>query len=1041
MPFVQQTRSDLGQLGQPLQAKEEAVVPDIQTTDVIAAAFSIDNTLVSGVKAAGNGMFAVGDGLVDENYDPFDDIEGTPYQQFGTRFIETNNRSEADIVKKSIDDETEARRTVEQAGGIGIAATFAAALFDPINLIPMGVGVNAAIKGGSILKGAATAAAAGVLTETASEALLQGTQATRSLGESAINIAAGSLLAGALGAGATAIVKKRGRFKDLSDGVDRDMTIPPETEADDLDKLALEMVRGSAVAGNESIGAAKVVVTTLEQESLVGSLGIAKATAKLNPLLRLAHSPSKVSRELSQQLIENPVFFNKNIEGIATEPAVETLIKESNGRLAAATDFQRQTYKSYKRQLVKQGGKPVNFMEFKEQVAKSLRRNDTSDNPFAADVAKKYRSEVLNPLKKRAIENDLLPEDVSVTTAESYLMRIWDKEKIVQNEPEFRSVVGDWVRSQAKGAVAKFTRETNEQLSKLEAQLAKAKDKKAVRAKIDDLKIEREVESRTFFDTENNFDEYVESITDEIVRSLKGHDRIRPTYDVKIAERGPLKERVFNIPDDKVEKFLNNDTDQIAERYTRQLGTDVELQEKFGNLNMEAQLKQLDESYQELSDLAKTPKERTKLEKQRKSDKEDLMAMLEIMRGTSSKYTADPSNLWVRTGRQLRILQYLSKLGGVTVSSFADVARPAMVHGFGRSFSKGLLPAIKGSKGRKLSIIEAKKAGQVTERILAGRMATLAELADPYAQGTAFERFAQNLSNGFSKVTLMSQWNDFWKGTSSVITQDRMLGNIGDMVSGKALSKGETQYMAFLGIDKDIARQMSKEIKKFGATEDGIRIANTQNWENDKLVRTFRAALNKDVDRTIVTKGLGDIPLFANSETGKLLLQFRSFALAAHQRILIAGLQQSDAAFASGLVFAVSAGMVTYAAKTLEKGQKLSDDPGKWIVEGIDRSGIIPIIMEANNMAEKVGIPGITKLAGAPTASRYASRNMIGSFIGPTAGTVQDISTTTRAIMTGELSKSDVRAARRLMPYQNLIFFRNIMDIVEDAISKSVGAK
>ena len=1012
MPFEPQTREQLGPIGQPLEQKEAQVTPDIPLSETLSAAFSVNNTLVSTFTGARSGVFTVGSGEVDETYDPFDDIKDTTYQQYSDRFIQVNNRAEAEIVKRSIDDELESRRLVEQSGGVGVAATFAAALFDPINLVPLGVGANVALKGGSILRGAASSASAGLVTETASEAILQGTQQTRTLEESAINIAGGTFLSGALGAGATAIAKRAGNFDELSAKVEQDMTVPAEKDPTDLDKLSEEMIRGSAFDGiDDSVGAARLKETTLQQESLAGNLGVAKATAGLNPLLRMAHSPSRVVRVLSQKLIENPVFFNKNAEGIASDPAVETLIKESRARLAVSTDVQLQKYKEYKSATSKAGQKPVNFVEFKKQVAMALRRNDTSDNPFAADVAKNIRAKVLDPLKQRAIQNELLPEDVAVDTAESYLMRIWDKERIIQNEPEFRGIVGGWVRSNAQDAVRKFDAETNAQIRQLESRINRAEGakKEELRAKLGDLKIEREVEKRTTFDTDGNFDEYVDSVTEDIVRSLKGHDTIRPTYDVKVAERGPLKERVFNIPDEKVEDFLSSDTEAIMEKYTRQLGTDVELKEKFGSLTLNDQFAELDADYQRLTDLATTGKERSRIEKLRNRDKEDLLSMLEIMRGTSSKYSSDPSSLWVRTGRQLRILQYLSKLGHVTVSSFADVARPAMVHGFSRTFSKGIVPAITRAKGRKLAIKEAQKAGQVTERILGGRMATLAEIADPYAQGTAFERMMQNLSNGFSKVTLMSQWNDFWKATSSVITQDRIVRNIGAMAAGNKLPKGETQYMAFLGVDKNVARQMNAQLRKHGATEDGIRLANSDAWDDDALVRRFRAAINKDVDRTIVTKGLGDVPLFANSETGKMLLQFRSFALAAHQRILISGLQQSDAAFASGMVFAITAGMATFAFKTLERGEKLPDNPNKWIVEGIDRSGIIPVMMEANNMAEKVGVPGLGRLAGAPPASRFASRNIIGSFVGPTAGTLQDVGTTVRAISTGEMSQSDVR--------------------------------
>ena len=234
---------------------------------------------------------------------------------------------------------------------------------------------------------------------------------------------------------------------------------------------------------------------------------------------------------------------------------------------------------------------------------------------------------------------------------------------------------------------------------------------------------------------------------------------------------------------------------------------------------------------------------------------------------------------------------------------------------------------------------------------------------------------------------------------------------------------------------------MYDQLKQHREFVDNINVAHSVDWEDQTLARMFRAAINKDVDRTIVTKGVADVPLFANSEVGKLLLQFRSFALAANQRVLIAGLQQGDTAFLSGTIFALTAGMAVYAFKELEKGNKLSDKPEKWLVEGIDRSGLFTVMMEANNIVEKLGAPGLARLSGAPPASRFKSRNILGSFVGPTAGTVQDVAVSTNAILSNDLKKSDVRAMRRLVPYQNLFYLRRMFDEAEGKIAQELGAK
>ena len=87
---------------------------------------------------------------------------------------------------------------------------------------------------------------------------------------------------------------------------------------------------------------------------------------------------------------------------------------------------------------------------------------------------------------------------------------------------------------------------------------------------------------------------------------------------------------------------------------------------------------------------------------------------------------------------------------------------------------------------------------------------------------------------------------------------------------------------------------------------------------------------------------------------------------------------------------------------------------------------------------------GPSLLTGEKT-TRYASRNIIGTLLGPTAGTVQDIAQTGRAIaspVTGsEVSKGDVYAMRRLLPFQNVFYLRSIFDILERKTAESLGAK
>ena len=53
------------------------------------------------------------------------------------------------------------------------------------------------------------------------------------------------------------------------------------------------------------------------------------------------------------------------------------------------------------------------------------------------------------------------------------------------------------------------------------------------------------------------------------------------------ALRGPLRNRVFQIDDEIVEEFLENDIETLGARYLQNVAGDIELVRKFGDVNMD----------------------------------------------------------------------------------------------------------------------------------------------------------------------------------------------------------------------------------------------------------------------------------------------------------------------------------------------------------------------------------------------------------------------------------------------------------------------
>ena len=524
---------------------------------------------------------------------------------------------------------------------------------------------------------------------------------------------------------------------------------------------------------------------------------------------------------------------------------------------------------------------------------------------------------------------------------------------------------------------------------------------------------------------------YIDDVITSIFDNLTGRGNgDAPDWLVPL-KRGPLKERTLSIPDEKVEDFLENDMEMILRRYTRTMAAEVELTEKFGRADMRDQLDAIRAEYDDLSKAAKTPEERAKLRKALDRDLGNLQAFRDMIRGTYR--AAEESSNWSKITRAALAWNYMRLLGGVTLTSLADGARLIGVHGVRAAMTEGFPGLVSGTRAAKIARQDARDLGAVTERVLQSRMSTLADLHDPYASGSVFDRHISNATNVFSRLTGLGWLNDTTKTIASVMTQNRMARNA---INWADADKYEKAFMGFMGIDETMAGRIARQLQEHGVKDGNIWGANVSEWTDIQAQRTWAAALNKDVDRTIVTKGVADTPLWMKTNWGRLIGQFKSFALATHQRVLIAGLQERPHRLAEQMVIGSALGMLIGYMKYIERGDveganRLLENPGLWVAEGLDRSGVLAIPFEISNTMDKLrmdmvgNVPisikgGMQAIAGdadrGGSLSRYASRNKTGAVLGPSAGLFEDLATIADQLSKGDLKKGGANALIRQVP-------------------------
>lgn len=655
---------------------------------------------------------------------------------------------------------------------------------------------------------------------------------------------------------------------------------------------------------------------------------------------------------------------------------------------------------------------------------------------------------------------------------QSYITRVYNKERIKNRYPEFKGILVEYFAQAQRRAAAV--------LSRLEREAAAAPQPDPALAKnIEDL--------RQFTGLERG---ELESIVQTVIAHILGHPDGRMVFELPPSVRGPLKARTLRIRDELIEDFLERDVETIARYYTRTMAPDVEITRMFGSLDMKdafakigdeadalatsAALKVLDEAGASqavkdavtaarsnisvaLQNLAGNPdaaaelaKHRRAIEKATKSILEakerairDLSAIADRLRGTYG-LPADPTAVLPRVASVMRGLNYLRLMGGMTVSAIPDIARVIMVHGLTAAFQDGIVPLIRHLSGVRLAGREVKLAGTALDMVLDTRAMAMADVLDDYGRYSKFERLLHAAQSNFGLVSLMAPWNAAMKQWVGMISMTNIIRAAQRVADGTADAKTIAK-LAASSIDEFHARIIAEQFARHGKIERGVYLPNTTAWEVvdpnvANALDALRGAIVRDADRIIVTPGQ-DKPLWMSTQLGRLVGQFKSFAFATNQRVILAGLQQRDAGVIAGIMLSVGLGAVVEALKNIGNEKTQPRNTAQWVAAAIDRAGVTGILYDVNHFAEMAtrGAVGISALTG-KRVSRFASRNIADAVMGPTAGLVKDMFDATGAAFDRQVSESDIRALRRVLPYQNLFYLSWLFRELERNAAAAIGA-
>lgn len=828
--------------------------------------------------------------------------------------------------------------------------------------------------------------------------------------------------------------------------------------ASPVESLASELEKGvrwteKAEFGESTVGAARAPgskTKTFEQE--LHDEGLKEGLFSVerlgwNPVFRLAKSSSIAARNLVSDMVDTGLIFRKNMKGEASGISVERTYREEfvypmvqlmrqtddlflNYRKALldpeAGDFARQW------QIAKiaagdmrgtAGG--LNYRQFREEVTKAIRRGYQHEIPEVQQASLRYKT-YFDEMRAKGQEVDLFSRQMRreadiLASKKSYLE-------------------GQLMKAESEGADVRVTMQLSNEIVEMQEHIAALEykiDKMTKygptvntadgyvprywnRSAIEDRYTEfKDILTRHFMKKEGLDHSAARNAAKETIDNILMDNPVpRAGAEIKFRkEAGSFRERVLDIEDIEVEEFLMNDIEMLMRHQTKEFGVDIVMTRKFGDIEMSAQIRQIEEEYSRQIADAELKGNRNKavaLHKQMLADVRDVKGIRDRLRGTYG-VPEDPYRLVSRAARIMKSINVLTMMGGAGVTSMTDVARFVMVQGLSTPLSHAVRVMGKGVEAkhiRKAIRKEIQSAGEALDILLGSRALQMADIADTFASRSGFEDALLGSTNLMFIANGLNYWNTAMKEFAALTTAFEMNKALRRASKGKTLKK-DIETLAASGIDSDMAERMWAQIEKHGEDVGQKNfLPNTDEWDDVAAARVYRGALASDVNRIIVTPGAGDRALWTSTEFGSVISQFQGFGQAFVQRALVRGAQAPDAAFYSGMVTLVGLGYLVNELKAAIRGDD-SDKPMRdKVIDAVDRSGSLGWFMSASNAVDAVsnGRFGIRGLLGEQPPPNYGGLGQLGDVLGPSASQANN------AVRALGGSQS---AFARMLPFQN----------------------
>tara|TARA_S200002703_G_scaffold41636_1_gene36147 strand:+ start:3418 stop:6633 length:3216 start_codon:yes stop_codon:yes gene_type:complete len=953
---------------------------------------------------------------------------------------------------KSIDNE----KTLQSYGWSGVGLRMASALIDPLAIgatVVTGGAIGPAIWGSKAtrLGNAFRGAVGGAATNAAIESYLVSQDAVKDPYDIIYGTAAGFLLGGAFGGlakipdaefdGAVGKFKKdfeNAQIADLSEKMKRD--IGYISDAPIQNQIADE-IQIPNMASNNITDYADLDDAPMSEYSNIrfDMVGRGKGS-KLNSV-----------RSLFSTLGEDAVGFNRNNATMSPTADIKKTIIFNTERGKVAETY-NSAYKDWSK------GNKIGIVqrtfsdkrsEYGKQVSDQI-ENPKADAPEAVKKSAERISESFRELLRRAkaagVEGfESIPENLR------YFTHLWQPFKFKEMSVAYSE---DNVIALLKKSFLNADPELTDDLAEEIA--------KGMYRKIDKAEFGRDTGLARIFTTDEK-DILKSILVEEEILSQEGAERLINLFGRKpIGEPARAKRRLkidvdaeLALEDGtilRIKDLMDRDAERVFDSYAQQMAGRIGLAEV--GIKSESQFRKI------ISEINAEGKAKG-LTKEASAQIQSAEILFDLILGrnpASAPFNAKPGSTTAKAARLVSDYNFLRLMNQVGFAQVAELGNILTLGGV-----RGLVQVVPEFG----SLIRRAKNGELEDQV-AKDIVSFMGVGNERAINAAFNRFDPVENYVASSTTKLDKILD--KSISFAQPMKRMTADISGMApitlmleraaarvamqtitdSAFKTAKISAKRLSGLGLDEQMSERVYSQIRKHAVVgkspvfkNQKLRATNMDEWDDLEARSAFTVAVVRMTRRSIQQNDLGNLNKYMTGTMGKLITQFRTFMLVSYAKQTLHGLKAFDLHAAMGFMATTMFASASYVAQTHFNAIG-RDDRSEFLEERLNPLEIAKSSFQRSSYASLIP-------AAVDTGAMFLTTEPVfayGRTTGLASNAISGIPTVdlankafkastglTRQLFNPDLqwSQSHQRAANSLLPLQNALGIKNVLNLLVEA--------